>query len=199
MDNPIPIRTALSGFIPVAGENTLSEAPLNGKINLRGNPNNATFIKGVENALGLVLPPAANTVTNSAKMHIFWLGPNEWLIHLPLQAVEEKSHALREALNNQHAAITEVSDYFSVLQLCGPQAREIISSASPFDIRPQYFQVGECAQTRFGHASILLWPLKESSPTFGLQVRWSYAQYVYDYLRQSIRYAGALHAFEANP
>ncbi len=197
MDNQIPVRTALSGFKPVAGENTLIEAPLNGKINLRGNPNNATFIKGVENALGLVLPPAANTVTSSAELHIFWLGPDEWLIHLPLESVEEKSNALREALDHQHTAITEVSDYFSVLQLSGPLAREIIASASPFDTRPQHFTNGECAQTRFGHASILLWPL-EGSPAFGLQVRWSYAQYVYDYLSQSIRNAEALNAFELN-
>jgi sarcosine oxidase subunit gamma len=196
VDNQITVRTALSDFKPVAGENTLVESPLNGKINLRGNPNNAAFIKGVENALGLVLPPAANTVTSSADLHIFWLGPNEWLIHLPLDAVEEKINALREALDNQHAAITEVSDYFSVLQLSGPQAREIIASASPLDIRPQHFTAGQCAQTRFGHASILLWPL-EDTPAFGLQVRWSYAQYVYDYLSQSIRNAEALNTFES--
>jgi sarcosine oxidase subunit gamma len=197
VDNPIPVRTALSDCKPVTGENTLIEAPLNGKINLRGNPNNAAFIKGVENALGLVLPPAANTVTSSAELHIFWLGPNEWLIHLPLETVEEKSKALREALDHQHAAITEVSDYFSVLELSGPQSREIVASASPFDTRPQHFKAGECAQTRFGHASILLWPLAESLG-FGLQVRWSYAQYVYDYLSQSIRNAEALNAFELN-
>jgi sarcosine oxidase subunit gamma len=196
VDNQIPVRTALSGFKPVTGENTLIETPLNGKINLRGNPNNAAFIVGVENTLGLTLPPTENTVTRSSELHIFWLGPDEWLIHLPLEAVEEKIHVLRETLDNQRVAMTEVSDYFSVLQLSGPQAREVIASASPFDIRAQHFATGQCAQTRFGHASILLWPL-EDTPAFGLQVRWSYAQYVYDYLSQSIRNAQALNAFEA--
>jgi len=191
VDNLITPRTALSDVKSVSGKHKLIEVPLNGKINLRGNPENAAFIKGVESALGLTLPPAANTTTNSAGLHIFWLGPDEWLIHLPLQAVEEKINALRDALENQHVAITEISDYFSVLELSGPQSREIIASASPFDTRPQHFKAGQCTQTRFGHASILLWPL-DDTPAFGLQIRWSYAQYVHAYLTESIHNAEAL-------
>ena len=198
MDSPITIRTVLSDVKPVSGEHTLVEAPLNGKINLRGNPDNAAFIKGVERALGLALPPVANAVTSSADLRIFWLGPDEWLIHLPLKAVDEKINTLRETLVNQHVAITEVSDYFSVLELSGPQAREIIASASPFDTRPQRFKIGQCTQTRFGHASILLWPLAEI-PCFRLQIRWSYAQYVYDYLTQSIQNVEALKTFSTPP
>ena len=113
---------------------------------------------------------------------------NEWEI------VEEKINALQKTLSNQHAAITEVSDYFSVIELAGPQAREIIASASPFDTRTQHFVTGQCTQTRFGHASILLWPL-EDTLSFGLQVRWSYAQYVYNYLDQSIANAESLKKF----
>lgn len=197
MGKPITIRTALSDAKPVSGEHTLIEIPLNGKINLRGNPDNAAFIKGVEDALGLALPPVANTVTSSADLRIFWLGPDEWLIHLPLEAVEEKINTLRETLDSQHVAITEVSDYFSVLELSGSQAREIIASASPFDTRAQHFKTGQCTQTRFGHASILLWPL-DHTPAFGLQVRWTFAQYVYGYLTQSIHNAEQLKKFNAS-
>jgi sarcosine oxidase subunit gamma len=195
--NPVTIRTALSDIKPVSGEHTLIEVPLNGKINLRGNPDNAAFIESVENALGLALPPVANAVTSSTGLRIFWLGPDEWLVHLPLETVEDKINTLQEALDNQYVAITEVSDYFSVLELSGPQVREIIASASPFDTRSQHFKTGQCTQTRFGHASILLWPLAEI-PGFGLQVRWSYAQYVYDYLTQSIQNAEALKSFQLN-
>ena len=198
MDNQTNIRTALTGFKPVRGKHTLIEAPLNGKINLRGNAHNATFIKSVERALGLTLPPMANTVTRSADTVVFWLGPDEWLVHLPLERVDETISTLRDTLDGQAAAITEVSDYFSVLELSGPQAREIIASASPFDTRAKHFKPGQCTQTRFGHASILLW-LLEDTPAFGLQIRWSYAQYVYDYLTQSIGNAEQLDKFDANP
>ena len=196
MGNQIICRTALTDFKPVAGEHSLIEALLNGKINLRGNPENTGFTQAVQNALGLVLPLEANTMSSSAGLRIFWLGPDEWLIHLPLETVDERIDILREALGNQHAAITEVSDYFSVLELSGPQARSIIASASPFDTRPQHFKTGQCTQTLFGHASILLWPL-EDTPTFGIQVRWSYAQYVYDYLSQSMQNAEAIDSFQS--
>ena len=186
MDNQLKIRTALNDAKPVESEHLLSEAPLNGKINLRGNGDNPAFVQGVEKALGLSLPVEANTVSSSFEQMIFWLGPDEWLIHMPPNELEQKMGALRETFAGQHVALTDVSDYFSVLQLSGPQAREVIASASPFDTRTPHFKPGLCAQTCFGHASILLWPLDDAS-TFGLQVRWSYARYVYDYLAQSIR------------
>jgi sarcosine oxidase subunit gamma len=186
VDNQLHIRTALSEFKSVEGDHRLSEAPLNGKINLRGNKDNPEFVRGIENLLGLSLPLEANTVSSSFEQLIFWLGPDEWLIHLPLNELEKTIRALRETFVDQHVALTDVSDYFSVLHLSGPQAREVIASASPFDTRTHHFKPDLCAQTCFGHASILLWPLDDVS-TFGLQVRWSYAQYVYDYLTQSIR------------
>jgi sarcosine oxidase subunit gamma len=196
VDSQITSRTALTGFKPVASEHSLIEALLNGKINLRGNPENTPFTRAVENTLGLALPLEANTSTSSADLRIFWLGPEEWLIHLPLETVEERVNKLRKALDNQHHAITEVSDYFSVLELSGTQSRAIIASASPFDTRPQKFTSGQCTQTRFGQASILLWPLEET-PAFGIQIRWTYAQYVYDYLTQSIHNAEAVQSFQA--
>ena len=90
MDSQIINRTALSDFKPVAGEHSLIEALLNGKINLRGNPDNTEFTQAIENTLGLALPREANTISASAGLRIFWLGPDEWLIHLPLKSVEEK-------------------------------------------------------------------------------------------------------------
>jgi len=196
VDKSPVIRTALSDSRAIKGNHTLIEIPLNGKLNLRGDPNETKFVQGVEQALGLALPLQANTVSVSGEQRIFWLGPNEWLLHCPLDSVKDTAQALWNALNDRHYAITEVSDYFSVLELGGPQSREIIASASPLDIRAGQFKPGQCAQTRFGHASILLWP-EEEPGAFGLQIRWSYAQYVFDYLAQSLRNAEALQAFNA--
>ena len=186
MDNSITARTALSDMPAVNGMHSLTEIPLCGKINLRGDPADPSFIQGIENTLGVPLSLAANTTNEADDRQIFWLGPDEWLLHLPMQQLEQTMIALEQALANFHCAVCDVSDYFSVLELGGPQIQEIIASASPFDTRQAQFGFGQCAQTRFGHASILLWPRKEGSG-FGLQVRWSYAQYVYDYLSQSIR------------
>ena len=188
MDNMITARTALSDVQPVNSSHTLAEAALSGKINLRGNANDPAFLQSVESVLGLALPLDANTVTSTDANTVFWLGPDEWLIHLPLDEVDQVVNALRASFGDQNFALTDISDYFSVIELAGPHSRSIIASGSPFDTRVQHFSTGQCAQTQFGHASILLWPLDDTSG-FGLQVRWSYAQYVFEYLAQSVRNA----------
>lgn len=186
MDNLNTVRTALSEAAPLNGTHSLAEIPLNGKINLRGNPDDPAFLQAIESRLGIGLPIEANTLTASDGKCVFWLGPDEWLIHLPLEKLEDMMQSLRAALTDQHHALTDVSDYYSVVQLSGPQARQVVRSASPLDIRAQNFKQGQCAQTLFGHASILIWPI-DQIPSYGVQVRWSYAQYLYDYLADSIR------------
>ncbi len=186
-------RTPLAESEPVEGTNTLLEKPLTGKINLRGELDNPAFLAAIESALQTILPNKANTVVPFLGGLVFWLGPNEWLVHTPLNELEARIESLHQALADTHAAITDVSDYYTILELSGPQAREVIASGSPFDTREAHFKPGQCAQTHFSHASILLWPINDK-PTFGIQVRWSYAQYLFDYLAESIGYAEGLAA-----
>ncbi len=187
-------RTPLSDSQPIGGSNSLIEKALMGKINLRGELDNPAFVTAIESTLQTILPSKANTIVPFLGGLVFWLGPNEWLVHTPLIELNERIDALREALADTHAAITDVSDYYTVLELSGPQAREVISSGSPFDTRKALFKPGQCAQTHFSHATILLWSINDK-PTFGIQVRWSYAQYLFDYLKESVGYAEALAAF----
>lgn len=194
----LKLRTALTDVSPIEGTHTLNEVALCGKINLRGDITTPAFKQGVKTALNLSLPDKANTLATADEKSIFWLGPDEWLIHVPLKATADTVDSLRSELGKLHVAITDVSDYFSVISLSGVQAREIIASACPFDTRKANFPIGHCAQTRFGHASILLWP-SDDIPSFELQVRWSYAQYVYNYLCESIRNAENLNEFRSLP
>ncbi len=187
-------RTALSDVSAVKGAHSLSEVALCTKLNLRGDSSNLAFTKAVQSVLGVALPLAPNTQATQGEKTAFWLGPDEWIVHLPLIETEAPTAALMKATRDLHCAITDVSDYFSVIELSGPLACQIIASSSPFDTRINHFTVGQCAQTLFGHASILLWPINET-PTFRLQVRWSYAQYTYAYLTQSIRNAEKLAHF----
>ena len=82
--------------------------------------------------------------------------------------------------------MTDVSDYYVVMRLSGPEARVVLAKGSPFDVHPRSFDVGACAQTRFANASILL-RLVGEAPTFDIQVRWSFAPYLWDYLVDASR------------
>ena len=77
-------------------------------INLRGSPENLEFVRAATNLLGQELPVIANTMT-LGKLRIYWLGPNEWLILTSVDGSPKLVTQLREALQGQHASVTELS------------------------------------------------------------------------------------------
>ena len=163
---------------------SLAERPDIGKVVLRASADDAKILLGAETALGVALPTAPNTVGVNDDITIFWLGPDEWLIYCPLAEVEALLKRLRQELEGQHVALTDVSDYYVVLRLTGSPVREVLSKGTPFDLHPSVFKPGDCAQTRFGHASILLHCV-DSESTIDVQVRWSFAEYLWLYLVES--------------
>ena len=182
-----PVKySPVSGLASPTAGIALSDRAYVGKINVRGDADAAEFRSGIERALNMALPLAANTTCTDDRNTLFWLGPNEWLIHFPedTQAVVEAS--LRQTLQGLHAAVTDVTDYYVVIRVSGEKAREVLSKGTPFDVHSAVFKSGQCAQTCFGHASILLHCV-DSSPVFDLQVRWSFAEYLWRYLVDAAR------------
>ena len=177
-----PVKyTPLSTLPLPAGGVELSERPYIGKVNVRGNPDDTAFTVAVTNVLGVELPLVSNTTTRNEQYTIFWLGPNEWLIHCSEDKQADLVATLRQSLQGQHVAITDLSDYYLVIRINGAKAREVLGKGTPFDVHKSVFKQGDCAQTCFGHATILLHCVDENS-VFDLQVRWSFAEYVWTYL-----------------
>ena len=173
-------------LIPIEGRNSLREQPWCGKINLRGDPEDRQFLTNAESVLDIQLPLTPNTQHASADQTGYWTGPTEWLLHCRLSATGPIVKALKAKLRDTHFAVTEVTDYYTVLHLEGPDSIALLSKACPLDLHPQEFAVGHCTQTRFGHASILLHKTSDT-PAFDIQVRWSYTEYVWDYLSSAMQ------------
>ena len=171
---------------PVSGKNSLEELPWCGKINLRGNPENSNFVNQVQGVLGLILPLKAHTCVEADELTCYWLGPDEWLIHCNIENLETLVQDLNSALTGMHTAVVDVSDYYSVLKLDGPDAPALLAKACSLDLHADAFTVGTSTQTRFGHASILLHKTS-ANPTYLIQVRWSYTEYVWDYLLSGMK------------
>lgn len=177
-----PVKhSPVSGLPAPDGGISLAERPFIAKVNLRGDPDSDGFIAGVKQTLDMELPIAPNTTHGNGRHTVFWLGPNEWLVHGPEDTQSEIVATLRGSLGAVHTAITDVTDYYAVLRLSGPKAREVLSKGTPFDVHQHVFSLEACAQTCFGHASILLHHV-QSSPVFDIQVRWTFAEYVWMYL-----------------
>ena len=150
-------------------------------VNLRGNPDDEGFLAAVRSVLGFELPRVANTTASDGSNVAYWLGPDEWLLATNFSTT--LAWALREALAGTFAAVTEVGGGNEVLVLDGATARGMLAAECPLDLDPRAFGPGQCAQTRFAHAAVLLRPLENGD--IELVVRRSFADYVRQHLSHS--------------
>ena len=98
--------------------------------------------------------------------------------------------ALDDGLSGSHSALTDVSDYYAILRLSGDLAREVLAHGCPLDLDESAFGAGSCAQTRFRAAAVLL-HCADSAPTFEVQMRWSYAEYLRRYFAEAAELCAA--------
>lgn len=181
-----PVKAGpLAGLPGPAGGIALEERSFLGKVNLRGDAAREAFNSAVSGVVGCVPPGEPNAVASSGDYTVFWLGPDEWQIHCPEDAQGRLVGELRSALDGQHSAVVDVSDYYVVMRLSGTRTLEVLSKGTPLDLHPRAFPEGRCAQTRFGHATVLLHKL--AADVVDVQVRWSFAEYVWTYIVDGAR------------
>lgn len=177
----IELTSACYARTPIEGTNALREMGLCGKLNIRGDISHEQFVQGVVDTTGITPSSLVNSVQERESNSLFCLGPNEWLLHCDLTSCPDIAKSIEQHFDGIHAAVTDVSDYYTLLRLRGPDSIAILSRGCPLDLHPSVFQSGDATQTRFGHASVLLHKLGDGE-SWDVQVRWSYAEYVWDYL-----------------
>ena len=160
------------------------ELPPCTKISIRGQASDLSA--AVESVCGVSAVTAANTFSTANDNTQYWLGPDERLVHCQTADAAEMVQSLKQKLPAGKSAVVDVSDYYTVLRITGDKARDVLASGTPFDVHPDVFKVGECAQIRYGNASILLSHVAQD--TFELQVRWSFAEYLWKYVGKVARY-----------
>ena len=177
MDNPAIATPLKLAKYDTDGLTVVERGSLN-KIILRGNFESSSVTAALSDLLGLACELSPNTYISDSASTLFWLGPDERMLYTDADPI---SLAERWKANPSTAAV-DVSDYYTILRLSGSKARDVLASGSPFDVHPDVFGVGQCTQTRFGNASVLI-SNHADTPMFQLQVRWSYAEYVFDYIK----------------
>ncbi|MDO4232118.1 MAG: sarcosine oxidase subunit gamma family protein [Lautropia sp.] len=160
----------------------LTEVPFPAIVNLRGNSAEPAFVVRAGKALGSPLPVAPNTVAENEHIVCYWLSPDEWLIRTQKPTPENETYppgvqvALEKTLASEHVfATTDQSSAYSVLQLHGPHAIDVLAKGTPLDLHPSVLPKGKCAQTHWFRASVLLRPLGNNGDAWEIIVRRSFA------------------------
>ncbi|WP_233850021.1 sarcosine oxidase subunit gamma [Paraburkholderia sp. HD33-4] len=145
-------------------------------VNVRGEPGDPAFVSAFERVVGCRPPSAPNTVSRSAEYQVLWLGPDEWLVRSNEPVLDGVLEAkLADALNGTYAAAVDVGSGYTVVNISGEHAREVLSRGCPLDLHPRVFKVGQCAQSHYFKASIVLIPTADDA--FEIVVRRSFADY----------------------
>ncbi len=158
----------------------MTQRPFLGHLNLRGNQGeegNPSFLTAVETVLGFGLPLEPNTVAEGSGLAALWLGPDEWLVLTPAGQETGVAQSLRDALDGQHVAVTDVSGGQTVINIAGEHARDVLAKGCSLDLHPRVFGPGRCAQSLVAKAGVTL-RQNDVSPSFDLIVRRSFAEYL---------------------
>jgi sarcosine oxidase subunit gamma len=180
------ISTPLNGTSFSSDSLLMQEMSMVGKLTLRGDFDSAAVASAVQDTLSLPVDIEANTFAREADRTVFWTGPDERLIYTELGSVDNHLASLREKLPGK-SSVVDVSDYYTVIRLSGEKVRAVLASGTPLDVHRSVFGKGQCAQTRYGTASVLL-AVHDDIPVVDLQVRWSFAEYVWKYLCKVANY-----------
>ena len=142
-------------------------------VNLRGNAQDPAFSDAVQQALDITLPVQSCTTVANQRLRLVWVGPDDWFVFGPQGEQAALVEALRGALVQQHAAVTDVSSGYFVVSLSGPSAQDLLAQGCPMDFHPSVFHVAQAATTHFHKVGITLWRAADA-PGFELLVRRSF-------------------------
>jgi heterotetrameric sarcosine oxidase gamma subunit len=109
------------------------------------------------------------------------VGPDEWLIHAPPEAMDLASAAASVG----QGSVTDVSHRTLALEIAGPRAAWCLNGFCALDLDPHAFPVGACTRTLLGKAEVVLWRM--AGDIFHVDVPRSLFPYVWACLEESRR------------
>ena len=173
-----PLDGVLPWALPAGAANpavSLSELRFARQIGLRLRPPAPAYLGGVP------LPLQPNRVAVMRAVRALWLGPDEWLITAPEDAVPDLLSWITRAGASHRAEVTDLSASRIVVEIAGSQARALLEKGCGLDLHPRVFSAGRCAQTLFAKLPVIIDQIS-TAPSYRLFVRRSAARWLVDWL-----------------
>ena len=170
-----PHATAAPGHYGVASCGvTFAPLAIAAAWNLQGRASPPLLAK-VQELFAASLPSGPDTVVKNDALSALWLGPSSWLLLTGSPSMLAGNFVTRrDALNEVHGALFDVSASRIGWTIAGPHAVDVLSSGCPLDFHASVFRTRSYAQSVFGHVNVLIEKIDEA-PTFNVLVARSFA------------------------
>jgi sarcosine oxidase subunit gamma len=123
----------------------------------------AALSEAVSASIGLGLPDPSRRC-ELGELSAVSIGPEQWLLLMPLRRAGDMGQALRTACAGL-ATLVEVGDGRGVIEVSGPRARDALAKGIPVDLHPRAFGPGRTASTMAGLIDMTLSQI-DDAPTF---------------------------------
>ena len=178
------LQLLAAGAVPEDAEVVMREHPHRTMVTIRGDGDDEGFRAAISESAGIAPPTAPLTSATSGTHSILWMGPDEWLVVAPPDERETLPDRLAAALDGQHAAVVEVGESMTVIELSGPRARDVIAKGCTIDLHPSVFRPGRVVRTLLAKTGIILHQVDET-PTYEITVHRSFADYAWRWLEDA--------------
>lgn len=170
----------------------LRVCPPRGRIELRGDPADPSFVNGISGVLGFEPPLVPNTSRSGAETVILWLGPDAWSIEVPAKTEKDVARELESSLSGLHASVALIGAGGVTFSLTGAKAVDVLAKGMTLDLHPDEFPSGACARSLLARIPALL-HRPGAALAYEVTVPRSYADFARDWLEDaSLEYRRAM-------
>jgi len=126
---------------------------------------------------GLEFSLQSPKVSSNKETRILWSAPSTWLV---ISRRENIVEIIKEKCNNDNFAITDISHSRAIIQIKGPQAKDILKKGSPLNFNE--FEKNNCAGTVFHGINIVVDFVGSNPDTFNLLTLRSFGESFYHHI-----------------
>jgi sarcosine oxidase, subunit gamma len=149
-------------------------------LELRGDPADSLFTQVTSKVLQLSLP-TGGAVQSSRGCDVLWLRPTGWLLSGPCTNVDTVRGEIEPLLKGTHATLTDLSHALTVLELSGPDVRQLLARGCSLDLHPRVFGIGGCTRTVIADITVLIHHVSAAN-RYRVYVDYSQAHFLRDWL-----------------
>ena len=147
-------RTALNGA-RFEGYVRVCEMPPQGMVRVRGSLSDRNVAGAIRQATGAPVPRVRKIATGANAQSVAWMAPDEALILVAYDAAPSLAETVRVELGDTHALVAVVSDGWTVLNVEGAGADEVLAKLAPVDTAR--LAPDEVRRTRLAQAGVTVW------------------------------------------